>query len=547
MQRYFLIILSIIFFPSLVLASESTAASPYIGQWVSILPALVAIGLAIAIRQVYIALFLGIWLGAWLVDGLTLSTLFDSLLTTVDTYIVEALVPADGDSEHLKIALFTLITGGMIGVVTRNGGMRGMVQWLIRFATTRRAGNLSGMGLGGLIFFDDYSNTMIVGNTMRPLFDRLRISRERLAFIVDATAAPLATVAIITTWNGFQLSLVKDVLPSLPALGVSGYEMLVAAVGYMLYPLLMLWFVFLSSWMRRDFGPMLTAERNVKTEEHAHVGGEVEISAMTQHEEPIKAYLLNALLPILTLVVGTVSGLFITGEGDSIRDILGSADPITAMLWASLLSLIVAIGMTQLTRSLSLSKTMEAMEEGMLPMLMAVIVLTLAWAIADVNSALGTADFIVGQIGESISPQMLPMLIFLIAAATAFATGTSWGTMGILVPVVLPLAVTAMQADNSFAPEHYAYLYASLASVLAGAVWGDHCSPISDTTILSSIASRCDHIQHVRTQMPYALSVGGIALVMLGAGMLFSLPFWLPILLGMVCVWVLLKWVGQER
>ena len=543
-----ILLTSLIFLlPSLTFANEFASSGEYFGQWVSILPALLAIGLALAIRQVYIALFLGIWLGAWLVEGLTMSSLFDSLLRVADTYVARALVAADGDMEHMSIVLFTLLTGGMIGVVTRNGGMRGLVAWLINFATTRRAGNLSGMGLGGLIFFDDYSNTMIVGNTMRPLFDRLRISRERLAFIVDATAAPLATVAIITTWNGFQLSLVKDVLPSLPALEVTGYEMLVAAVGYMLYPLLMLWFVFLSSWMGRDFGPMLTAEKQMVLEEH-EMAEEVEIASATKHDDtPKKHYIWNALIPILTLVAGTVSGLFITGKGDSIREILGNADPITAMLWASMLSLIVAIIMTQLTRTLSLTKTMEAMEEGMLPMLMAVIVLTLAWAIADVNATLGTADFIVGQIGESISPQTLPLLIFVIAAATAFATGTSWGTMGILVPVVLPLAITAMQSADLFAPEYYPYIYASLASVLAGAVWGDHCSPISDTTILSSIASRCDHIQHVRTQMPYALSVGGIALLMLALGMFASLPFWPPILLGMGCVWLLLKWVGKER
>ncbi len=539
------LLLLIFAMPSAALATSSEIPVHY-ATWASILPALVAIGLALITRQVYPALFVGIWLGAWLVEGLHLQGLIDGFFRVADTYVLEALVPNDGDGEHLSIALFTLLTGAMIGVVSRNGGMKGLVQWLISFATTRRAGNFAGIGLGGMIFFDDYSNTMIVGNTMRPLFDRLRISRERLAFIVDATAAPLAAVAIITTWNGFQLSLIKDVLPTLPPLSVTGYEMLLYAVGYMVYPLLMLWFVVLSSWMQRDFGAMLAAERAKMLEEHAHDGAFVQISSISA-PKGTQGIIWNALIPILVLVIGTVSGLFITGDGETLREMLGDADPIKAMLWASILSLIVAVVISVATGALTLGQTMEAMEEGIVPMLMAVIVLTLAWAIADVNAALGTADFIVAQLGETISPDTLPVVIFIIAAATAFATGTSWGTMGILVPVVLPLVITAMQADNSFSPEHYHYLYASLASVLAGAVWGDHCSPISDTTILSSIASRCDHISHVRTQMPYALSVGGIAMVALTLGMMFNMPWYVPILLGAIAVYVLLKVVGEER
>lgn len=511
----------------------------------SILPALIAIGAALAFRQVVVALFLGVFVGAWLAAPDLSSGFAAALFTSVDTYILGALA----DSDHAAIIIFTLLIGGMVGIVQKNGGTRAIVNTVTRWARSAGRGQLATALLGTAVFFDDYANTLIVGGTMRPITDTLRISREKLAYIVDSTAAPIASLAFVTTWIGYEVGLIGTAVSNLPGYNEGAYSVFLNSIPYSFYPLLALLLVYVVSASRRDFGPMLKAERRARrTGELTRPGSDASAAEAEQKllepPEDKPARLINAVLPILVLVVAVLVGLWVTGtasvqeEGGelSIRNIIGAANSYQAMMWASMLGVVVAVAMTVGQRILSLTEAMEAWFVGMRSMLLALVILVLAWALANVNDALGTAPYLVDLLSDSLSAWMVPPIVFVLAAFVAFATGSSWSTMGILMPLVIPLVWGVLSADGATADLHI--LYSTVSCVLAGSVWGDHCSPISDTTILSSLASQCDHVDHVRTQLPYALTVGGVAVFLgtiptaLGAPWWVMLPLSAAILVG---------------
>lgn len=508
----------------------------------SLLPPLLAIGLALALRQVIPALFLGLWAGAWLVAGGGLDTLLPSLLATFDTWVVQALA----DEDHAAILLFSLMIGGMVGIITRNGGVLGVVDLLVRWARDTRRGMLATVGLGFAIFFDDYANTMVVGNTMRPVTDRLRISREKLAYLVDSTAAPVATLALVTTWIGYQVGLIGEAVGAIDGYAASGYAVFLASLGYFFYPILALVFLVAVAWTGRDFGPMLAAERAARAGRGSAAGqplGRADLIAQVEIEAlggaPHRA--VNAVLPVVLMVGVVIAGLFVTGEGDNLREVIGSANAYAALMWGSLVGVLAAALLSVGQRILSVDQVIDAWYHGMRSMMLALVILILAWALSSVGEALGTAQFLVSTLGDNLMPWMLPALVFVLAGLTAFSTGTSWGTMGILIPLVVPLAWAVAGASGDLAVFH-----ASIAAVLSGAVWGDHCSPISDTTILSAMASGCDHIAHVRTQLPYAMLVGGVALVLCSLPVGFGLPWWFCLGLASLALVVLLRWLGQR-
>ncbi|RKS09953.1 transporter (NhaC family) [Nocardiopsis sp. Huas11] len=495
------------------------------GRWWSILPPVVAIGLALATRQILPALFAGIWLGAWLVEGLSGQGLLTSLLDSAGVYTVDAI----SDPDHVMIIVFTLMIGGLVGVIRRNGGTDGIVHLVTRWASTPRRGQLATGGLGVAVFFDDYANTLVVGNTMRPILDRLRVSREKLAYLVDSTAAPVATLALLSTWIGFQVVLIDDAIAD-TGLALNGFAVFVESLKYAFYPILAIGLVFAVGLTGRDFGPMLRAERRARaTGEvalHPTAPGASALEDELRPPERTPRRLVNALLPILVLVATTVVGLFATGEGGSVIEIIGDGDPFSSLLWGSLLGLLVAGALSVAQGILTLSEVVDAWFAGVKSVLFVVIILTLAWALSALTGELGTADFLAGALGTSLPVFLLPALLFVIAAAIAFATGTSWGTMGILTPLAVPLAWAVLDAQGLAAAEGHPILFASVSTILAGAVWGDHCSPISDTTVISALASQCDVIDHVRTQTPYALFVAGTVIVfgLLPVGL--GLPWW---------------------
>ncbi|SHK76707.1 Na+/H+ antiporter NhaC family protein [Rhodothermus profundi] len=496
--------------------------------WTSVLPPLLAIVIALLFRRVVPALFLGIWLGAWLAVDFSLAGLWQGLLDTFDVYVRNALANPD----HAAIVLFSLMIGGMVGIISKNGGMQGVVNRIVRWASDPRRGQLATAVLGLLIFFDDYANTLVVGNTMRPVTDRLRISREKLAYIVDSTAAPVAALAFVTTWIGYEVGLVGTAVAQLPGYDESAYSIFLNSIPYSFYPWLALLFVFAVAWSQRDFGPMYRAEvrarstgqvlgPNARIDEAAAEGRELRPPA----DKPHRAR--NALIPILVLFVSVLGGLYATGEGETLREIIGSADSYRALMWGSLLGVLTAAALSIGQRILTLDETMEAWYAGLRSMFFAMIILLLAWALSSITEELRTAQYLSSVLSERLAPGLVPALVFVLSAATAFATGTSWGTMGILLPLVVPLAWHVLAASGLHTEAEYHHIiYSTVSAVLAGAVWGDHCSPISDTTILSSMASGCDHVEHVRTQLPYALFVGLVAVLLGTLPTGFGLPWW---------------------
>jgi len=530
-----------------VLRSTSTRSIP---GWLSILPPLLAIGMALVYRRVVPALFFGVWVGAVLAIGLSPWGAFKGLLDTFEVYVLNAMAT----SSHVAIILFSLMIGGMVGIISKNGGTLGIVERLTGFASNSQRGQVVTGILGVSIFFDDYANTLIVGNTMRPVTDRLRISREKLAYIVDSTAAPISTLALVTTWIGYQVGLLGTAIENIEGFSQGAYSVFLNSIPYNFYPLLALFFVFLVAYQGLDFGPMYRAERRAR-ETGEVLGDEANVDeAAAEGEElappegtPHRAF--NAVIPILVLVGGVLVGLYATGvqavgADASLSDIIGEANSYTALMWGSLMGVLVAAALSLGQGILDLEQTVEAWYEGLKSMLFAMIILVLAWALSNITDVLHTADYLVSVLGETLPAGVVPAIIFVLAAATAFATGSSWGTMGILMPLVVPLVWAVLVQNGMDAPAHYHILYSSVSCVLAGSVWGDHCSPISDTTILSSMASGCDHIEHVRTQLPYALSVGTVAILLgtLPAG--FGMPWWLGLLLGGGLLFGLLQVVG---
>ena len=525
----------------------ATASMP---MWMSVLPPLVAIVMALLIKEVISSLFMGVLTGTFITalyaGHSPEQALGGGILRVVDTYVVGSLF----DKDHVTIIVFTLLIGGMVRIITANGGMQGVVNWLSRRAKSPRSGQLMTFLMDLCIFFDDYSNTLVVGNTMRPIADRLKVSREKLAYIVDSTSAPVVAVAFVTTWIGAELSYIQDGIRAI-GLEASAYSVFFHSLAYSFYPFLTLGFVLMIILSGRDFGPMLTAERK------ARMASTMEAETTNSVAKP--AHIMDALIPLAVLIFGTIIGLVATGYDASVWNdnsedffpklsaTIGAANSYQALLWASLCSMLTAIVVTLLRGALAFGKVMEEMVEGFKSMFNAVLILTMAWSIALVTKDMHTAEFVSQLLLEwSLSPAIVPVLTFLLAALIGFSTGTSWGTMAILYPLILPSSWLLCQEQGLPVEATMPLFYNVVASVLAGSVMGDHCSPISDTTIMSSLASSCNHLQHVSTQMPYALTVGGVALLIGVLPTALGLPSWAAFLLGFAVLGLVVRLVGKK-
>lgn len=518
--------------------------------WMSILPPLVAILMALLIKEVISSLFLGILTGTFLMalygGQAPAMALGSGVLRVADTYLVGSL----NDFDHVTIIVFTLIIGGMVRVITANGGMQGIVNWLSRWAKGPRSGQLMTFLMDLCIFFDDYSNTLVVGNTMRPIADRLKMSREKLAYIVDSTSAPVVAVAFVTTWIGAELSYIQDGINTV-GLDATAYSVFFHSLAYSFYPFLTLGFVLMIILSGRDYGPMLEAERK------ARMGVITETESVENKDK--SAHAIDALIPLTVLVFGTIIGLVFSGYDPEIwttanvgffpklSATIGEANSYMALLWASILSLLTAIVMSVLRGKMKFVKVMEEIVEGFKAMFNAVLILTMAWSIALVTKDMHTAEFVSQLLLQwSLSPVLVPALTFLLAALIGFSTGTSWGTMAILYPLILPATWLLCQEQGLSVDETMPLFYGVVASVLAGAVQGDHCSPISDTTIMSSLASQCNHMQHVSTQLPYALTVGVVALFVGILPTSLGLPSWVAFLAGTGVLYLIIRFVGKK-
>ncbi len=559
----------------------------------SLLPPLLAILFALWFREVYSSLLAGILAGSYLLAYSSLGGI-EAIWVALGDFPTQHLIPALSNTDHQSIIVFSMLIGGMVALISRNGGMQGVVETLARRAKTPQSAQFMTWLLGVLIFFDDYANTLLVGNTMRPVTDRLKVSREKLSYLVDATAAPVAAIAFISTWIGAEISYIEGGLEKLPGVGLGAYQVFLYSLSYAFYPIFTLVFMLLIIGMKRDFGPMYAAEIRARSRdvlqkpppasrlehsvsgdangdgEKAYFGdaGAGDAGAGTgagagdadfSMAPGLTPSLWLAVLPVLVVVGLVLLGLTATGYesitwADSsipfsrkLSITIGRANAYTALLWGSFGGLLTAVALSLLTRRLTVHDAVDSVLKGFKTMLGAVVILILAWVLAGITEKLETANFLTHQLlSVNLGPGWLPALTFILASLVAFSTGTSWGTMAILFPLVIPASWQLTEQAGIPHAEALALLCNVVSTVLAGSVLGDHCSPISDTTIMSSLASGCSHIEHVRTQLPYALVVGGVSIVVGSLPTGFGLPPWISFVTGIVIMALIIHRWGKK-
>lgn len=510
--------------------------------WVSILPPLVAIVLAFVTEQVLLSLFIGVFLGATMLNNWNP---FYGLLRSMDHYLVGSL--ADPDSA--SVIIFLLAIGGMIGLVNKMGGTLAIAESLGERVKNPKTAQLFTWILGLLVFFDDYANSLIVGPTMSPLTDKNSISKEKLSYIIDSTAAPITGLALVSTWVGYMVSVITDTYNNM-GMEVSGYNIFLKTIPYMYYCIFALFMVLFVILTQRDFGPMYEAEKRARltgklvAEGSNPMSGD-EIGKMEIREE-IKLKPLNAIVPIATLVIIVFLGIWYTGyvEGEGVvgfREAFSNGDSFKALLWGSLIASMVAMIIGVAQKIFTIGEAFETWMEGAKSMVIACTILVLAWSIGSVTQDVGTADFLVGAVSGKIPIALLPVIVFIIASLISIATGTAWGTMAIVTPLALPLAESYVEAGAD-----PTMLIVTLSTVLSGAILGDHISPISDTTIMSSMAAGSDHIDHVKTQMPYAMVVALVSIICyLIVGFLRLHPG-IVLLIGLALIYIIVRFKGKS-
>lgn len=576
------------------------------GVW-SLLPSLVAIVLAIVTRRVIASLGVSVVVGAGMlamtpvaslpyenvaaekavavtaaaVGAAQLSTLPASSLPVDRASAVGAadlLVPADQnpgwrwlnilwyemwlsvfDASHVSVLKFSLLLGAMIGVLEASRAVRRLIAFLGQRVRGRRGGQTMVASLGLVIFFDDYANTLLLGGTMRRVCDTLRISRAKLAYLVDSTAAPVAGLALVSTWVATEISLIEKGLPE-PAKS-QAFGLFLESILYRFYPLFALALVFLIARTGRDFGAMREAEVNCLRGETpgSEVSGQDEQGASEAAGAPTAGLAVWAasLTPILICVAVIAAVLVATGRQAVLEDqggipsglqgwgvVLGNADSYQALVWggAAGLATAIACGFAMAPQLETLPSLLWGAVRGAWQILPAMVVLWFAWALSAMtdDGYLNTGNYLGGVLESSLPAWTLPTVVFVVSGLVAFSTGTSWGTMALLTPLAVKLSVQMAggEIDSSL-------VLATTGSVLAGAIWGDHCSPISDTTVLSSRACGCDHVLHVRTQLPYAMLAGGVAIGLGTLPVALGLPWWLLLVAGVGVLSVAVRFFGQ--
>lgn len=521
----------------------------------TLLPPLFAIALAFATRRTLVPLIGGVWIGATMIawrEGVGFLSPIRALWDTVWTYVIRtSVIDPGGDgvqSFNLSVIGFVFALVAMVAITIRAGGMAGVANRFRVLARSPRATRLATWGMGLAIFFDDYANTLIVGGSMRPLTDRMRVSREKLAWIVDSTAAPVAGLSILSTWVAFEIS---QFAPQLDAIGLSpeaGYTVFLRTLPYRFYCLLTIAFVGLMCFVGRDYGPMLKAERRaLRTGAVFRPGARPMGAEKTIDAEPkpgVREQARVAMIPVLVTLVAIVVLFVREGLGDQtffaapwtfgrVRDVLAGVENNTTLLFqASALGFVTAFALATALRRLTVVEALHAALAGSRAMFLAIGILLMAWAISRVCGELGTRTYMAG-IAPMIPGWGLPLGLFLLSCAVSFATGSSWSTMGILLPIVIDLAAS-VGAGTSLGAE--GMVIVTIGAVLDGAIFGDHCSPISDTTILSSTAAGSDHMDHVTTQVPYAVSVMLVALLVGYLPAAFGVPPAVSLSFGLVAL-----------
>ncbi len=490
-------------------------------MWYSVVPPVLAILLAFLTRHVLLSLGIAIIAGGLLTkvpqSPLSAAAWFEGF-RSVGIYVADTVT----SRSNLQILAFLPPIFVMIEIVIASGGFKGIIVWLLKWVKGRKSTQIATALMGILCFIDDYTNAIIVGSMMQPITDRFRVSREKLAFLVDATSAPIAGLAVISTWIAYEVGLLTQITEELN-IGRSGYSLFFDALSFRFYCLLMIAFVFLHIIVGRDFGPMKTAEelaRNAPEENNQISPSQNTSDSATKAVGQQSARAVKALIPLGGLILFHITGLWIDGGGPAMlrqggsilswiywRDVISAAENTHLILdYAALFGLALALLCSQLFGTLRMPFISNCFKRGVKRAMIPFVILILAWSLKNCCDSLKTGEFLTAILAGRVSPHWFPPAVFLVASVTSFATGTSYGTMAILIPTAIPVAFAL--DGNSYGLT----TMISLGAVLDGAIFGDHCSPISDTTIMSSIASSCNLIEHVRTQLPYSLFVAGLAL-----------------------------------
>ncbi|MGL4762689.1 MAG: Na+/H+ antiporter NhaC family protein [Sarcina sp.] len=533
------------------------------GFW-TIIPPLVSIVLAFFTKNIVISLFTGAFIGCLMLFITDHNVFLALIFGFMD--LVERLLASLADKWNAGIILQVLVIGGIIHLVAKMGGARAIAQALAKKAKTVRSVQLTTFLLGLAVFFDDYANSLIVGPIMRPVADKMKISREKLAFIIDATAAPIAGLAIISTWIGLEVGLIGDAFNSIGQ-SVDAFGIFLQTIPFRFYNILILAFVLISAFTLREFGPMYKAEMRARkgqvVKPKSSKLSDEELEEVMQDLEPkkgVKLCIWNALIPIGSLIIFSLIAFYYSGYSSimggedtalismlqsspfsfkSIQEAFSASDASLALFQSALISSVITITLAVCRKIFTVSEAIDTWVEGCKSLLITGVILLLAWSLSSVLKEIGTAAYLVELLSGSVPAFILPSLIFILGSIIAFSTGTAYGTMGILMPLAIPLANTISGGDMNI-------IIVSTSAVLTGAIFGDHCSPISDTTILSSTGASCDHIEHVRTQLWYALFVGGVTVVFgyIPAGL--GLNVWVCLGLGVVVIFAVLMIFGKK-
>jgi Na+/H+ antiporter NhaC len=521
--------------------------NPQTGSWYSVVPPILAIFLAFLTRRVLLSLGIAFVAGALLTHVPQAPASAAAWLEGLRT--AGAIAAGTVTSKtNLQILGFIPPIFVMMAVIIASGGFNGVLAWLSGWIRSRKSAQSATALMGILCFIDDYANAIIVGSMMQPVTDRFGVSREKLAFLVDATSAPISGLAVISTWIAYEVGLFGDIAGQL-RIDKTGYSMFFDALSFRFYCVLMIVFVFVQTLTGRDFGPMRTAEESAKTSLPRGKAGDAETLKSGRA--------VNALLPLVGFIMFHMIGLWIDGRGPAKlaeggsplswvywREVIGSAKHTTLVLdCAAVFGLVLALLCGRVFGSMRLSVIGRSLAQGLKRALVPCAILILAWSLKGCCESLKTGEFLTTILAGRVSPQWFPPIVFLVASVISFATGTSYGTMAILIPTAIPIA---------FALDGQTYgltTMISLGAVLDGAIFGDHCSPISDTTIISSVSSNCDLVQHVRTQLPYSILVAAVALLFAYVPSAFGLAPAASIALAvlvMVCLFAILSRGGRK-
>ena len=476
----------------LIVSCRLTTAESVQGSFWALTPPLIAIVLALATKEVYSSLFLGIVAGALLYSGFSFEGTFNHVLQ-------DGLISVLSDPSNVGILIFLVVLGCVVSLMNRTGGSAAFGRWAAGHIKTRRGAMLATTVLGILIFIDDYFNCLTVGSVMRPVTDKHHVSRAKLAYLIDATAAPVCIIAPISSWA----AAVSGFVPN-----SDGIRIFVQTIPFNFYALLTIAMMLGLSILRVDFGPMLVHEQNALKGDLYTTPDRPYANAADEDKTHGHGHVIDLVFPILAIVVCCVLGMLYSGgffSGTGFVDAFAASDASVGLSLGSIFALILVVAFCCIRRSLTFSECMGCLPSGFKSMVPAILILTFAWTLKAMTDSLGASAFVKAVVSGSASGfiSMLPAIIFLIAVGISFATGTSWGTFGILIPIVV----------DCFESTDYTMMIIAMAACMAGSVCGDHCSPISDTTIMSSAGAQCSHINHVTTQLPYALVCAGISFV----------------------------------